>query len=205
MKVAAILLAAGQSTRMGSTKGLLPWKGKSLFEHQLHELDASNLSQVIVVTGHKSEHFMQIAASYSVTAIMNTEYLNGKCSSILTGLQRVRKETEAVLVTAIDQPTDKSIIHQLISTLQQNNALITVPVFSGKRGHPILFSAKIMKDLLSISEETMGLRHLVQKYDTNVIEVPIHNELINLNINTPSDYQKALDLNNKRRDKNASF
>ncbi|WP_313800310.1 nucleotidyltransferase family protein [Cytobacillus sp.] len=199
MKVAAILLAAGQSTRMGRLKGLLPWHGKTLFEHQLHVLETSNLSQIIVVTGFESRHFLQIAANYSVTAIRNTNYLNGKCASILTGLQIIDKESEAILITAVDQPTNPIIITKLIEALGKNNAFISVPVNGGKRGHPVLFSAKIMEDLHSISEETKGLRNLFQKYHTKVIEVPIHNSLINLNINTPTDYQNALDLYNAKQ------
>lgn len=199
MKVAAILLAAGQSTRMGSSKGLLPWQGKTLFEHQLHVLEASKLSQIIVVTGYGSRHFLQMTANYSVTAVKNTNYLGGKCASILTGLQIVDKESEAILIAAVDQPTDPVIVAQLIKALKENNAFISVPVNGGKRGHPVLFSAKIMEDLHSIREETKGLRNLFQKYHTKVIEVPIHNSLINLNINTPTDYQLALDLYNAKQ------
>ncbi|WP_419394278.1 nucleotidyltransferase family protein [Cytobacillus praedii] len=196
MKVSAILLAAGQSNRMGVLKGLLPWQGKTLFEHQLHVLEASNLSQIIVVTGFESKRYLQLAANYSVTLATNTEYLKGKCSSILRGIDFVSIETEAILIAAVDQPTDTSIIHQLIEALQTSNCFIAVPVNGGKRGHPVLFSANIMKDLQSIREETKGLRYLFKKYYTNVIEVPINHSLINLNINTPSDYQNALDLNN---------
>ncbi|TCJ03532.1 nucleotidyltransferase family protein [Cytobacillus praedii] len=196
MKVSAILLAAGQSNRMGVLKGLLPWQGKTLFEHQLHVLEASNLSQIIVVTGFESKRYLQLATNYSVTLATNTEYLKGKCSSILRGIDFVSIETEAILIAAVDQPTDTSIIHQLIEALQTSNCFIAVPVNAGKRGHPVLFSANIMKDLQSIREETKGLRYLFQKYYTKVIEVPINHSLINLNINTPSDYQNALDLNN---------
>lgn len=196
MRVSAILLAAGQSNRMGELKGLLPWQGKTLFEHQLHVLEASNLSQIIVVTGFESKKYLQLAAYYSVTSVTNTKYLKGKCSSILRGLDFVSKETEAILMATVDQPTDTSIINQLIEALQTSNCFIAVPVNNGKRGHPVLFSANIMKDLQSIREETKGLRYLFQKYYTNVIEVPINHSLINLNINTPSDYQNALDLNN---------
>lgn len=195
MKVAAILLAAGQSTRMGFHKGFLPWHGKTLFEHQLQVLEASKLSDIIVVTGFESEPFLKIAKDYTVTAVTNTNYLNGKCSSILAGLQIVSKETEAIVIVAVDQPTEASIIHQLIEALHTNNSLIAVPVYCEKRGHPVLFSTKIMKDLLSISEDTKGLRAVFQKYPNSVIEVPINHSLIKLNINTLKDYQKARNMN----------
>jgi molybdenum cofactor cytidylyltransferase len=203
MKAAAILLAAGQSTRMGFLKGLLPWQGKTLFEHQLQVLKASNLSQIVIVTGCESERFLKLAANYDVQTVLNPTYMNGKCSSILTGLRNINNDAEAVFIAAVDQPTDPLIIKKLIKTIQMTDSSIVVPVYGGKRGHPALFSTKIMSDLLSIQEETKGLRSLFQKH--KVIEIPINHSLIELNINTPSDYQNALNLNNKKEGQNAHF
>lgn len=203
MKVAAILLAAGKSTRMGCLKGILPWQGTTLFEHQLEILEASNLSQIVIVTGYKSERFLKLAANYDVQTVLNTNYLKGKCSSILTGLRNINNEAEAVLIAAVDQPTDSLTIKRLIKTLQMTNSSIVVPVYGGKRGHPILFSTKIMTDLLSIQEETKGLRSLFKKHQ--VYEIPINHSLVEININTPSDYQKALNLNNLKEGQNANF
>lgn len=192
MRVSAILLAAGRSSRMGCQKGLLPWHGKTLFEHQIQELKNANLSEIIVVTGHDAIIYSRMAKHFPIISIYNHNYLEGKCSSIVAGLLSVDKQTEMVLIVAVDQPTDAKIILQLIETLQKGTAVIAVPLYDGKRGHPLLFSTTIMDDLLAIKEETKGLRHLFQKYDNQVIEVPIGNSLIHLNINTPEDYQKAL-------------
>lgn len=199
----AILLAAGQSARMGGLKGLLPWGEKTLFEHQLQILAQSPLTDIVVVIGYQAEQFIKIAQHYPVKMIHNRNYQQGKCSSIITGLRAVQNHSEMILISAIDQPTETGIIQQLIHSLLDYP--IAIPVMNGKRGHPILFSTKILKDLLTITEETKGLRNIIQKYQTQLVEVPIYNPLIQLNLNTPQDYliaqERMLSFSDLRRSK----
>ncbi len=191
MVASAILLAAGQSTRMGSLKGLLPWGEKTLFEHQLLTLVQSPITEIVVVVGYQAEQFIKIAQHYPVRIIHNKNYHLGKCSSIITGLQAVQSRPEMILISAIDQPAEAGVIQQLILSLLDYP--IAIPIMNGKRGHPILFSEKLFTELLTITEETKGLRNIIQKYQNQLVEVPVHSPLIQLNLNTPHDYLGAKD------------
>lgn len=185
----AILLAAGQSTRMGGLKGLLPWGEKTLFEHQLLTLLHSPIDDIVVVVGYQAEQFIQIAKHYPVRIIQNKNCHLGKCSSIITGLHSIQKRSEMILISAIDQPTETEVIQQLILSLLDYP--IAIPILQGKRGHPILFSTKVMNDLLTITEETKGLRNVIQKYQNQLVEVSVNTPHIHLNLNTPKDYLEA--------------
>ncbi|QED47727.1 nucleotidyltransferase family protein [Cytobacillus dafuensis] len=193
----AILLAAGQSKRMQplTHKGLLSWEGKTLFEHQLQMLLQSSLSDIIVILGHEAELFLHIANKYPVKTIYNENFKKGKCSSIICGLQAANKDSKMILVSSVDQPVDYKIINQLVLSMKDTDQPISIPINKGKRGHPILFSRKIISDLLLINEKTQGLRNIIRKYENQIIEVPIDSILIGLNINTPEDYQNAMKIN----------
>jgi molybdenum cofactor cytidylyltransferase len=188
----AILLAAGKSMRMGSLKGLLPWGDKTLFEHQLMELEKSLIDTIIVVVGYQAEHFMKITKDRPIKTVYNQHFQSGKCSSLLTGLRTMESSSDAILVVAVDQPTSFEVINRLLKSLSKGEDKIAVPLFNGKRGHPVLFSGSILVDLLSIKEETLGIRSIFQKYDESISEVPISDCIIQLNLNTPEDYEAAI-------------
>jgi molybdenum cofactor cytidylyltransferase len=192
MKATAILLAAGKSTRMGSPKGVLPWQGQTLFEHQLLTLEKSLIDEIIVVVGYQANLFLNLGKNHPIKTAYNKNFLSGKCSSILTGLQSVSNHPDAILFIAVDQPSNPHIIDTLIKALFKSDRRIAVPVYHGKRGHPVLFSASLIGDLLSIKEETMGLRSVFQKHKESIYEVPIDNAMIRLNLNTPQDYEAAV-------------
>ncbi|MEH7124892.1 nucleotidyltransferase family protein [Bacillus sp. JJ1503] len=198
MKVSAILLSAGLSSRMRPLphKGLLQWKGKTLIEHQIQMLLNSNLSETIVVVGHEAEKFFPITNLYPVKTVYNENFRQGKCSSIIKGLQSIDRDSDMILISAVDQPIDNTVINQLIQSLQDSNCLIAIPLNNGKRGHPILFSKNIIHALLSIREETQGLRNIIRKYEDQIVESVIENTLISQNINTPMDYRISLKISN---------
>lgn len=198
MKVSAILLSAGFSSRMRPLphKGLLQWKGKMLIEHHIQMLLQANTSEIVVVLGYEAEKFYSITNRYPVKTVYNEHFHLGKCSSIIKGLQAVDQTSDMILITAVDQPTDAIIINQLIQTLHETNCLIAIPFSNGRRGHPILFSNTIKQDLLSVREETQGLRNIIRIYENQIVETVIDNTLITQNINTPEDYRTLLKISN---------
>ncbi|KON88595.1 hypothetical protein AF332_18500 [Sporosarcina globispora] len=188
----AILLAAGQSSRMGTLKGLLPWQGTTLFEHQLQNLRESVFSEIVVVLGYEAEKFLPTGKNYSAKIIINEHYQNGKCSSIIAGVSAAGKSTETILITSVDQPLQSAVTNKLAAALTKRPGLVAVPIHQGKRGHPILFSSQLRNDLLSIKEERMGLRHVIQENEKFLLEVPVENGQIHLNLNNQADYINAL-------------
>ncbi|WP_264739155.1 NTP transferase domain-containing protein [Cytobacillus firmus] len=188
----AILLAAGQSSRMGTLKGLLPWNGMTLFEHQLNTLRKSVFTEIVVVLGFEAEKFLSIAKKYSAKLIINEEFKDGKCSSIIAGVKASDTLSETILITSVDQPLHSVTINKLAGNLRKSRCLIAVPSHQRKRGHPILFSSRLRSELLSIKEEKMGLRHVIQQHEKLLLEVPVENEQIHLNLNHQEDYKIAL-------------
>ncbi|URM31374.1 nucleotidyltransferase family protein [Cytobacillus firmus] len=188
----AILLAAGKSCRMGTLKGLLPWNETTLFEHQLNTLSKSVFTDLVVVLGCEAEKFLPLGKNHSAKMIINEHFQDGKCSSIIAGVKAADMLSETILITSVDQPLHSVIVDNLAVNLTKSGCMIAVPSHQGKRGHPILFSARLRHELLSIKEEKMGLRHIIQQHEKFLLEVPVENEQIHLNLNHQEDYKNAL-------------
>lgn len=188
----AILLAAGKSCRMGTLKGLLPWNGTTLFEHQLNTLRKSVFTDIVVVLGYEADTFHSIGKKYSANMIINEHFQDGKCSSIIAGVKAADALSDTILITSVDQPLHTEVINKLAGDFRKTRCLIAVPSCQGKRGHPILFSSRLRNELLSIKEENMGLRHVIQQHKQFLLEVPVENEQIHLNLNRQEDYKIAV-------------
>jgi len=195
MRIYGLLLAAGQSTRMGRLKALLPWDGGTLVEFQVRQLLAGGVERVLLVLGHQAESIRGIAASLPQTDIvLNPDYATGKTSSVRAGMHAVPADADAVMVLSVDQPIPAAVIRQAIEVHASGDALITVPSFGGRHGHPAVFAKALFSEMLDIAEETQGLRAVRRRYldATHVFEANTTASL--LDINTPADYEAALAL-----------
>lgn len=186
--VSALLLAAGRSTRMGLLKGLLPWQGKPLIEWQIMQLQQSLIDDIIVILGYKAEQYEPLLHPYKVKTVINSVYNQGKTSSILKGLEVVTPKTEEILITAVDQPLNVNTINHMIRYMKHSGKAIVIPVHRGKRGHPILFSASLMKSLSNINENTKGLKHVIRTYSEQIAEMDTDDSYVLYNFNYPRDY-----------------
>lgn len=193
--VAAIVLAAGESTRMGTPKALLGWHGLPLVAYQARELARVDaVGEVIVVTGHEPD-----AVSGAVRAIpktrtaQNARYRAGKVSSILTGLDAVSRGAAAVLLLAVDQPRPAAVHAHLIGEYERAAAPIAIPVHAGRRGHPVLFAASLLPELRRIDEETLGIRAVLERHADEVLPVPFDDPIVLVDLNTPADVADADD------------
>ena len=158
-KIVSILLAAGESTRMGQVKALLQWEQGTLLEFQIAELAVSGVKENIVVLGAHEERLRPLADKFrSARPVYNPDYRDGKTTSIKAGLRALGEQEADILIVAVDQPRPAEIVEALIDLHRASGAAITVPVHDGRRGHPLLFRHDVLPDLLAITEETLGLR-----------------------------------------------
>ncbi len=195
MRIYALLLAAGESTRMDQPKALLPWQGGTLLEFQVEQLLAGGVERVILVLGHKAERIRQVASSLPrTTIVVNPAYATGKTSSVLAGMDGIPADVDAVLLLSVDQPRPAALIHRLCQAHETSSALITVPAFGGRHGHPTIFARPLFPEMRAITEEEQGLRAVRHRHraETHVLETTTRMPLID--INTPDDYHSALAL-----------
>ncbi len=186
--VSAIVLAAGESTRMGQQKALLPWHGTTLIEYQLSQLArVDGVDEIIVVTGHEPELVTEIASRSGAVVAHNPDYRTGKVSSILAGLRATRPESDGVLLLAVDQPRSAATIASVVAAQATSASLITVPALEGHRGHPVLFSSELIPELLVIREETQGIRDVISRHAAEVKEIDVHDPDVLLDLNVPAD------------------
>lgn len=193
MRVIALLLAAGESARMGRPKALLPWQGKTLLEFQVEQLLAGGVERVILVLGHEAERIRNVASSLPhTTIVINQHYATGKTSSIRAGMDAVPAEADAVLVLSVDQPRPAALIREICTAHETRDPLITVPAYGGRHGHPTIFARPLFSEMRDVTEQTQGLRAVRHRHraETHVVETPTAIPL--LDINTPEEYQAAL-------------
>ena len=126
------------------------------------------------------------------TSVFNPAYALGKSSSIKAGISSVSPGTKAILLLAVDQPRPSSLIRLVINSHIENNALISCPRYDGHGGHPLVFDASLVGELLRVDQYPLGLRDIVKKHSANVNWVEVDSSIVRLDINTPNIYQDAV-------------
>jgi molybdenum cofactor cytidylyltransferase len=187
--LSAILLAAGESKRMGKTKQLMPMGQSTLLERAIDSLLDSSVDEIIVVLGHKAEEIARTIAGRPVKIVINSDYSQGMSTSIIAGLILVDPRSQAVMLAMGDQPlVESSTINQLIEAFNKNRKGIAVPTYRGRRGHPIIFDIKYKTELLMLKGDVGG-REIIHNHPDDVLMVAIDSESVISDIDTQEDYQ----------------
>ena len=191
--ISAIILAAGESRRMGvKNKLLLPISGEVLISNFVKSVCASNVDEVVVVVGHEAEKIEDVLQGQPVRFVENLRYMEGMTSSIQTGIQAASAESEGLLICLADQPFIETsdfnrLIHEFTDLFDSESSLIIVPVFKGQRGNPVLFSRQFRDIILQHKDE--GCRDIVLKHPEYVREVEMGNDNVLQDVDTPEDYK----------------
>jgi len=190
--LSAILLAAGESKRMGALKQLMPLGESTLLEQAVDNLLNSSVDETIVVVGHKAEEITQAIASRPVKIMFNHNYPQGMSTSIIAGLILVDPKSQAVILALGDQPlVESQTINQLIDAFNSHDKGIAVPTHRGKRGHPIIFAIRYKAELLELKGD-IGGREIIKNHPDDVLEVAVDSESVISDIDTQDDYQSKL-------------
>ncbi|WP_407155345.1 NTP transferase domain-containing protein [Bradyrhizobium sp. STM 3557] len=192
-KVAAIVLAAGRSTRMGGPNKLLAeLEGKKLVRIVAEQALASKASEVIVVAGHQAELIEQALSGLDVRFVRNPDFAGGLASSVKAGIAAVSKEADGAVVCLGDMPMVSSILldHLIEAFAPDRGNLIVVPVAEGRRGNPVLWSRRFFEELMTLDGD-IGARHLIAKHAEAVAEVPVEGDGAFLDIDTPQALEAA--------------
>jgi len=191
-KLSAILLAAGESKRMGALKQLMPLGKSTLLEQAIDNLLNSSVDETIVVVGHKAEEITKAITTKPVKIMLNHNYRQGMSTSIIAGLILVDPQSQAVMLALGDQPLVEShTINQLIDAFNSHDKGIAVPTHRGKRGHPIIFDIKYKAELLEM-EGDIGGREIIRQHPDDVLEVAVDSESVISDIDTRDDYHSQV-------------
>ncbi|MBI3435030.1 MAG: NTP transferase domain-containing protein, partial [Proteobacteria bacterium] len=186
-RIAAIVLAAGRSTRMGgSNKLLAEVAGKPLVRIAVEQALGARARPVIVVIGHQHERVEAVLAGLPVTLAHNAAFADGLSTSLRTGLAHVPPHVAGVVICLGDMPqVNSALIDRLAAAFDpERGALVVMPVVDGKRGNPVLWSRRFFPELATL-EGDVGARHLIAAHPEAVVEVPIGDCSVLFDVDTP--------------------
>jgi molybdenum cofactor cytidylyltransferase len=184
----AIVLAAGESRRMGSPKMILPYEGMTIIEKVLEHVLASDVEKVVTVLGSHKEEVLEVIGKLPVLHCYNSNYKNGMLSSVKCGFEYLPGDFTAALVFLGDQPmAETSVINKMINVYKESGKGILVPVFENKRGHPLMADKKYRDEIMHLDEPD-GLRGLLRNHPDDLLEVNTENPSVLKDIDTEDEY-----------------
>ena len=192
-KIAGLVLAAGQSRRMGSINKLLAEiSGESMIRRTVTSLVSSLATPVIAITGHQSEKVLAKINDLAVDTVYNPAYRNGLSTSLHKGLAALPSDIDGVLVCLGDMPqVSSTIINQLIEAFNpEEGNEICIPTWRGKRGNPVLLSSRFFPEVNKIDGD-VGARELLARYPEFILEVEVASNSVLVDIDTPQSLERA--------------
>ena len=189
--IAGIILAAGQGRRLGQTKQLLAWGRTTILGQTIQQVQASQVDEIVVVTGHDAAAVAAIASAHQVSTIYNPDHATGELlSSLKTAVRTLAEPVAAALVILADQPfIPPTVLNQLIAAFQQEAGQLLAPTFHGQRGNPVLIGRSLFPALLALPADSAP-RALFQQFPEQVSLVEVETGAILLDIDRWEDYER---------------
>jgi len=191
--ISAIILAAGESKRMGETKLLLAYGEETIIDTVIGNVVRSKVDKTLVVLGSDWHKIAEKIRKSQVSVTINPHYQRGMFSSVLHGLQLLPESVQAVIIVLADQPrVPTSVINSLIRAFKKYRKGIVLPVYKNKRGHPVLIDLKYRQEIKKISPEK-GLRELIYSHPDDIREVKVSTPSILKDIDDREDYFQEIE------------
>jgi molybdenum cofactor cytidylyltransferase len=191
--ISAVVLAAGLSKRMGAFKPLLPLDGKALLVHVIETLQAvDEIRTILVVTGHEERRLKAALQSAPVSFVHNAAYASGEMlSSVQAGLRALPADVEAVVLALGDQPAvQPETVRRLVRTWLEQKPALVLPVFHGRRGHPLLLCMSLRAEILALPKNAT-LKTAVHRHLGEAVQIAVDDAAVTADVDTPEDYQRA--------------
>jgi molybdenum cofactor cytidylyltransferase len=190
--LAAAILAAGQSKRMGQPKALVPFRGSTFVEHLIAATRHARVGITRVVLGAGAEGIRAQLKIDPTWIVVNLDWPKGQLSSIHAAIRSLPVgATEGILVCPVDHPLISArLVADLIAAFDSSGKLIVLPKYGGRRGHPVIFRTGLYEELLAAPAE-VGARQVVWNHAADVMEVETAEEGVILNLNDPEGLRRA--------------
>jgi molybdenum cofactor cytidylyltransferase len=188
----AIILAAGESTRMGFPKMLLTFNETTMIEKVIANVTESKVNNILVVLGAYRNELVKQIGNLNVKCCYNENYKEGMLSSVQRGFRNLPSDFSSVLVFQGDQPLiTPTSINKVIEAYLTSGKGIIIPVFKGKRGHPILIGSKYRNEIDKLNPER-GLKSLAEEFSYDVLEVDTNDSGILTDFDTYDEYKNGI-------------
>jgi molybdenum cofactor cytidylyltransferase len=175
--IAGLVLAAGESSRMGRDKALLAYRGRTFLDTIVYKLRAARLERVVVVLGHHAEIIRRAADLSACEVVINLNYLRGQTSSLQSGLAALKQAgagPAAIVLGLVDHPAfEPATVSALMAEFHRTAAQVIIPTYQSRRGHPVLIGEPLFGPLLALDPDR-GANSLIRAADdqTRTVEVP---------------------------------
>lgn len=189
--ITAIILAAGESKRMGRPKMLLPWGEETVLSHVISVFRKSGLEDILVVTGGARDEVERLVSKSNVRIVHNSDFASGEMlSSIQCGLRELTRQTRGVLIGLGDQPqVQAGSVRRVCGAFEETKSRIVVPSFQMRRGHPWLVARPLWEELLTM-KSPQSPRDFLNTHREEIQYVNVDNPSILADLDTPEDYLK---------------
>jgi len=210
--IAGLILAAGESSRMGRDKASLPFRGSTFLETIIQTLREAGIARVAVVLGHHADEILESLQLKDIEVVINRDYHLGQTSSLQAGLRAVAAmssspqstdqgggggdnagttgEPEAVLLCLVDHPAvSAATVRALADSFQQSPAPVIIPTHQGQRGHPVMIARKLFPELLSLGP-VEGANTVIRKYRDTSKFLEIDDEGVLLDVDDPETFHR---------------
>jgi molybdenum cofactor cytidylyltransferase len=192
--ISAIILAAGLSSRMGFPKQLLELGSRTLLRIVVENVLASAVDEVLVVTGCRDEEVSAAIKDLPVKIVFNPHYGQGQGSSLALGVKAINVMTTAFMVFMCDQPLiSPDLINTVIREFKERQSLALRPIYQDMPGHPVIFSYSVSTELEALKGDE-GARKVLEKLGNQVDYLPVQDEAVILDVDTPESYKKLKQL-----------
>jgi molybdenum cofactor cytidylyltransferase len=192
--IVAVILSAGESSRMGRPKALLPVDGVRFIEKIVSALKSTDVENIVVVLGHNAEEMRQKISDLPVTILVNHDYKQGQLSSLQVAIRHLESSSEGspvdgILVHLVDHPyISATLVDLMIDRFYETKKLIVVPRFQGRRGHPVIFARPLFSELLAAGPD-QGAKLVVHAHRDDTLEIDTEDEGVLIDIDTPEEYR----------------
>ena len=191
MSISAIILAAGQSKRMGQPKMLLPWGNTTVLGKVIETVQSARIKDILVVTGGARNEVEKVIANYKLRVVYNENFEHEEMlRSIQLGLNAQKTDSEATLICLGDQPqVEEGSVRTVVEAFHKNKSSIAVPSYQMRRGHPWLIAKELWGEVLQMTAPE-SMRDFLNIHKDDIFYVDVNSPSILQDLDTPEDYLK---------------
>jgi molybdenum cofactor cytidylyltransferase len=192
--IAGLILAAGESSRMGQDKALLTYRGRTFLETIISILREADVSRVAIVLGHHAEEVQRGVKLEYVEVVINPEYHRGQTSSLQAGLRALESaDLEAVVLCLVDHPLiSADTVRALVASFRRSGAPVVIPTFQNQRGHPVLIGRALFSEVSSL-DPGEGANTVIGRHHEATQFVAASDPGILLDIDDAETYRRLLE------------